>query len=568
VRSPDPLLSALALLRPRTGRVALAIVLGALSLGSAVALIAMSAWLITRAWEMPPVLQLTVAVVTVRALAISRGVFGYCERLASHDTALRASGTGRERIYERLACGPVDRVVRRRSGELVTGVGADVDHVADALVRGFIPFGVAAMLACAGTAVIAVISPAAAVAMAACMLVAGLIAPWLAARAARGEEAAALRHQAARDAAALAALEHADELRVSGRLDAVIAECHRQQSDWGSAADRAVKPSAIATALPTAATGVSLLAAVVWGIALTGTVAPTTVAVLMLVPLAAFEAFTALPAAATALTRARIAARRLNDLAGPAVQPQRGLSVATPGAGELAALGLRCGHSPHTGGDPITVTLAPGARAVVTGPSGAGKTVLLMTLAGLLPPVHGVVTLDGQPLQSISEADLVRRVGFFAEDAHVFATTVRDNLLVARGDCGDDEIVDALDRVGLHRWRSGLPDGLATVLIGGAQAVSAGQRRRLLLARALLSPAEIVLLDEPTEHLDIDDAEPMLAALLDPAGGLFGRDRTVVVATHQRPAQGSGVSVHVEVTPEIGPLVLSGNGFQRQRASG
>ena len=269
---------------------------------------------------------------------------------------------------------------------------------------------------------------------------------------------------------------------------AVIAECHRQQSDWGSAADRAAKPSAIATALPIAATGVSLIAAVVWGIALAGTVAPTTVAVLMLVPLAAFEAFTALPAAATALTRAGIAARRLNDLAGPAVQPQRRVSVVTPRVGELAACGLRCGYSPHAGADPITVTLARGARAVITGPSGAGKTALLMTLAGLLPPLHGGVTLDGQSLQSISEPDLVRRVGFFAEDAHVFATTVRDNLLVARGDCGDDEIVDALDRVGLHRWRSGLPDGLATVLTGGAQAVSAGQRRRLLLARALLSP--------------------------------------------------------------------------------
>jgi ATP-binding cassette, subfamily C, bacterial CydC len=545
-----------------------AIVLGALSLGSAVALIAMSAWLITRAWQMPPVLQLTVAVVTVRALAISRGVFGYCERLASHDTALRASGTGRERIYERLAFGPVDRVMRRRSGDLVTGIGADVDHVADALVRGFIPFGVAAVLAFAGTAVIAVISPAAAIAMAGCMLAAGVVAPWLAARAARGEEAAALRHHAARDAAALAALEHADELRVGGRLDAVIAECHRQQSDWGSAADRAAKPSAIATALPIAATGVSLLAAVVWGITLAGTVAPTTVAVLMLVPLAAFEAFAALPAAATALTRARIAARRLNDLAGPAVQPQRCVSIVTSRAGELAASGLRWGYSPHAGADPITVTLAPGARAVVTGPSGAGKTALLMTLAGLLPPLHGGVTLDGQSLQSISEPDLVRRVGFFAEDAHVFATTVRDNLLVTRGDCGDDEIVDALDRVGLQRWRSGLPDGLATVLTGGAQAVSAGQRRRLLVARALLSPAEVVLLDEPTEHLDADDAEPMLDALLDPVGGLFGRDRTVVVATHQRPAQGSGVSVHMEIAPEIGPLVLSGNGFQRQRANG
>jgi ATP-binding cassette, subfamily C, bacterial CydC len=106
-------------------------------------------------------------------------------------------------------------------------------------------------------------------------------------------------------------------------------------------------------------------------------------------------------------------------------------------------------------------------------------------------------------------------------------------------------LIDALDRVGLRRWLDALPDGLATVLTGGAQAVSAGQRRRLLLARALISPAAIVLLDEPTEHLDADDAEPVLDALLDPAGGLFGPERTVVVATHHLPAERAGAVLRV-----------------------
>jgi ATP-binding cassette subfamily C protein CydC len=201
------------------------------------------------------------------------------------------------------------------------------------------------------------------------------------------------------------------------------------------------------------------------------------------------------------------------------------------------AVNLRSDYLPETAADPVTVTLPPGSRAAVTGPSGSGKTALLMTLAGLMPPCGGSVTLDGLPLNSIDEQVLVRRVGFFAEDAHLFATTVRDNLLVARGNCSDDELIDALDRVGLRRWLDALPDGLATVLTGGAQAVSAGQRRRLLLARALISPAAIVLLDEPTEHLDADDAEPVLDALLDPAGGLFGPERTVVVATHHLPAE-------------------------------
>ena len=107
---------------------------------------------------------------------------------------------------------------------------------------------------------------------------------------------------------------------------------------------------------------------------------------------------------------------------------------------------------------------------------------------------------------------------------------------MAHGDCQDDELTAALHRVGLVRWLADLPDGLATVLTGGAQALSAGQRRRLLLARVLLSPAGIVLLDEPTEHLDAADAEPVLRQLLDPVSGLIAEDRTVVVATHHLPS--------------------------------
>ncbi len=135
----------------------------------------------------------------------------------------------------------------------------------------------------------------------------------------------------------------------------------------------------------------------------------------------------------------------------------------------------------------------------------------------------------------MAEPDLRSVVAFFAEDAHAFATTVRDNLLVARGDCTDDELRRALDAVGAGRWFDGLPDGLDTLLDGGAAALSAGQRRRLLLARVLLCRAEVVLLDEPTEHLDRTDADALLRALLHADGGLLSAARTVVVATHHLP---------------------------------
>ena len=527
--------SALVLLRPRLPRLLLAIVLGAASLGSALALAAVSAWLITRAWQMPPVLDLSVAVVAVRTFGISRGVLGYCERLASHDTALRAAGAARTEIYRRLAHGPAELAARLRSGDLLARVGADVDSLADVLVRALVPIGVAVILGIGSATIIALISPAAAAVLVACLLIAGGLAPWLSARAARAQEGVARRHHAERDVAAITALEHAPELRVAGILPAIIAESAEQQRKWGSAVDRAALPMATAAAVPSIAIGASTIGAIITAIAIAPAVAPTTLAVLMLLPLSAFEATASLPAAAVALTRARIAGARLLEMV--PTPPPPSTAAAThhppPFPPRLRAVALRAGYPGTSGGQPTTIELPPGARLVITGKSGVGKTALLMTLAGLLPPVSGEVTVDGVGTGALTEAELRSAVCYFAEDAHLFATTVRDNLLVARGDCSDDELTDALRRVGLGDWLDTLPAGLATVLAGGAAAVSAGQRRRLLLARVLLCPAPIVLLDEPTEHLDAADGHRLLADLLDRTSPLLGSARTVVVATHE-----------------------------------
>lgn len=476
------------LLRARLGRLSLAVLLGVLSLGSALALAAISAWLITRAWQMPPVLDLTVAVVAVRALGISRGVLGYCQRLAAHDTALRSAADTRESLYRRLADAPADTAMRMPSGELVARIGASVDDLADVLVRAVLPIAVAAVLGVAAVVGIGLISLEAAVVLALCLLIAGVVAPVLAARAAEATEEAATQHHSGRDVAVMRALEHAPELRVGGRLDDVLAEAERRHREWGRATDLAAKPAAMAAAASTAAIGASVLGAVIAAIGIADSVAPTTLAVLMLLPLSAFEASAALPAAAVQLTRSRIAARRLAEITDPI-------------------------DSKRERPDVPKVSLAAGDRLAIVGASGSGKTTLLLSLAESDPTAV-----------------------FLAEDAHLFATTVRDNMLVARGDASDDEILAAVRRVGLRDWLDALPEGLATVLTGGAAAVSAGQRRRLLLARALLCSAPTVLLDEPTEHLDAADSDRILVGLLTP-GALFAADRTVVVATHHLPGQ-------------------------------
>ncbi|MBJ7384875.1 MAG: ATP-binding cassette domain-containing protein [Mycolicibacterium sp.] len=476
------------LLRPRLPRLAAAAALGVASLGSALGLAAVSAWLIARAWQMPSVLDLTVAVVAVRALGISRGVLGYCERLATHDTALRAAGSARTRLYRRLAHAPSETVMRWHGGELASRLGGSVDELSDVLVRSVLPIVVAAVLSTAAVAALALISVGAALVLAVSLAVAGCLAPWLSARAAAAEEDVAAGHRSARDTAAMLALDHGPELRVAGRLDHVVAECARSQREWGAASDRAALPAAAAAAAPILAIGASVLGAVVAALSLGSTLAPTTAAILVLLPLSAFEATTALPAAAVHLVRARIALQRLADLTAPQTTRQRP-AVAAP-------------------------DVVAGDRLAVVGPSGAGKTTLLLAIA--------------EAHRDCGEA------GFFPEDAHLFDTTVRDNLLVARGNATDAELHAALDAVGLRAWVDGLPDGLATVLHGGAAAVSAGQRRRLLLARALVSDFPIVLLDEPTEHLDAAAAQRITMDLLTP-GALFSADRAVVVATHQLP---------------------------------
>ncbi len=196
---------------------------------------------------------------------------------------------------------------------------------------------------------------------------------------------------------------------------------------------------------------------------------------------------------------------------------------------------LRAGWPGGKVTEPLSVDLPRGARVAVVGESGSGKTTALMTMAGLLPPVAGTVRVDSVDVSDIDPAELRRHVGYFAEDAHLFETSVLENLRVARGDLTAEDAEKALAAVGLGEWLAELPDGLDTYLVGGMRAVSGGERRRLLLARAIVSPAEVLLLDEPTEHMDAEAGAQLLRELLSRDATLVDSSRTVVVVTHQLP---------------------------------
>ena len=416
-------------------------------------------------------------------------------------------------------------------------------------VATLVPIVVALVLSVAAVVTLALISPPAAAILAVALLVAGVLSPWLSAWAAARAETDGAQARARFVQDAVTVLDHAAELRVAGRLDTTLDRAHTENDAVVAATDRAAAPAAFADAATPLAVGASVLGSLLVGIAAFAsdpTMSPMSLGILVLLPLAAFEAAGTMPAAALTLIRARIAAGRITDLLDRADRPVRYGTLPADGPGLLRAVDLCSGWPDGRASEPIDLNLPPGARVAIVGASGSGKTSMIMTLAGLLPAASGTASLDGVAVGDVDPAELRRRVGFFAEDAHLFETSVLENLRVARGDVDEAAATAALVSVGLGEWVSGLPDGLHTTLEGGARALSGGQRRRLLLARALLSPVQVLLLDEPTEHLDADDGARLQRLLLDRTSGLVAADRTVVVVTHQLPV-GTAADRVVEV---------------------
>jgi ATP-binding cassette, subfamily C, bacterial CydC len=570
----DPLVRALALLELPPRRIAEAIGAGVVALGSGLALAALAAWLIARAWQMPPVLDLSVAVVSVRALGISRGVFRYLERLSAHDAALRGTTQARASIYRRLAEGNATAITGLRRGELLTRTGEDIDVVGAVFVRALLPIIVAVVLSAAAITLSAMISIPAAAVLAVALFVSGVLAPWYGARSAGLAEKEALAFRAAYAERAVVAIDNAAELQVAGRLDRMLGETRGERMRSVAAADRAARGSAISTAANPFAIAVSVVASLLFGILAFSNGAgmtPMALCVLVLLPLAAFEAVSIMPEVAQELIRARVAARRVMGLLDAADTDTSVAGTATvPSDITLRADYLSCGWPGGCATAAIDLTLEQGARIAVVGDSGSGKTTLLMTLAGIVPPARGHVKVNGQPIERLDPRQLRSRVTFFAEDAHLFDTSVLENLRVARGDLTEHDASEVLDAVGLGDWIRSLPEGLHTQLTGGPRAVSGGQRRRILLARALVSPAQVLLLDEPTEHLDAAEGAELLRRLLDRRSGLVAPDRTVVVVTHQLPADCCADQVHSvrrNLDREPGPISSNARPLDPRAAS-
>ena len=518
--SPEPAAS------PRR-RLALATLLGALAAASGVALTATAGWLIVRAAEQPPVLMLILAIVGVRTFGIARPVLRYAERLVGHAAALRMLAEERARVYDDLVPLVPGRLGPHR-GDLLARVVDDVDAVLDEQLRVRLPVLTGSLVVAGATVFTALVSPVAVLPVLGSALVGGAAALGLSWWTARRAEAAFVRERGALSALVGSVLDGAPDLvawQAAGRAaDAVRAVAVR----LARAAGRAAGGAALGRAVATLAAGVGVVA--VLHVA-AGTTSGPMLALLGLLPLALLDVLLPLADAGQLAIRTRAARERLAALActEPAVTDPAEPVAAGPGR-DLAVERVHAGWGEETVLRDVDLGLPAGSRVAVVGPSGSGKSTLVALLLRFLDPQRGSVALDGRRLDRLALSDVRARIGLVDDDPHVFASTLRENLRLARPGADDAELLAALDRARLTPWVAQLPEGLDTFLGDGHADVSGGERARIGVARALLGDRRVLVLDEPTAHLDSGTAEALAADVL----GTSADGRSVVWVTHGR----------------------------------
>ncbi|MFI6064909.1 thiol reductant ABC exporter subunit CydC [Micromonospora sp. NPDC051227] len=503
----------LRLARPYLGRLVGAGLLAAATEFAGLALMATATWLLMRAAGQPPLDRLTVAIVAVRALAISRGVFRYTERLAGHDAVLRMITDVRARVFATLAA---RRGTAHRSGDVLSRLVSDVEAVQDLLLRVLVPASAAALVGVLAVAVAALISPPAAGALAVGLLVAGVALPALATAVTRrsAAEVAPLRGALATDAIDLT--HGAADLAAFGATDVTLRAAEQRAHRLARLERRLAATGFAVDAAGVMAAGVTAAAVVL--VALAADVPGVLVGVLAVGTLAAVEVTLALVAAARQWTQLRQGLTRVADLLDvdpPTAPPATGPTDLT-GPHELRFVDVtvryRAGAAPALDG--VSLDLPPGRRIAVVGPSGAGKSTLAAVLTGTVRPASGRVTLDGHDLSAYAEEALPRAVGGLLAEAYVFHATVRENLLLGRAGAGEEELTAATAAAGLLDWVRAQPAGWDTLVGEEGGQLSGGQRQRLALARALLAAPPVLVLDEPTEGLDPTAADAVLASAL------------------------------------------------------
>jgi len=506
--------------------------LGLLAQLSAIGLLLTSAWLISRAAEQPPVLYLMVAIVSVRAFAVARSALHYCERLLTHDAAFRLMNDHRLALYVQLDEASPVGLPQGRRGDVVSRVVRDVDAFQDRLLRVRIPRSIALAASLLVTALMAAIDQSTAAVMVVAVLSLFVVIPTLAAlsNSGDGQKTAALRGELATEVAE--AVVAAPDLIAYAATSAVRERVQHIDKGLARTQRRFVWLSGLSSAIVLVTMGAVVVAAAKIGVPAVadGRLDRVLLAVLILSPLALIEPLDQLGSIAQTGVRVNESLARVRELQSvrpPLEEPIAFSSVPQRWDLDVRDLLMAWGDGPIA--PPVSFTLAEGDVLGIAGRSGSGKSTLASTLLKLIAPHGGQINLGGADTTFMRGQDVRNCIGLMEQDTHIFDTSIRENLRIGKPDADDDEMAGALDRAGLSDFISSLPEGIDTVAGENGGRLSGGERQRIALARLLLADRRILILDEPTEHLDEVTAERLLDDIL----GL-SPEHSIIVISHSR----------------------------------
>ena len=466
------------------------------------------------------------APLVLRGLGITRVVLRYLERLVTHDAMFRALADVRVWFFRKLALGSAGGLGFRQTGDLLARLVGDVEALDGLYLRILVPLAGAVLLLPALVIIIAPTAPVLAVVVGGLFLLAGFALPWFAARAAREAGVGLARSSGALRTAALDALTGLREVRAFAAEGRMLALVQAREAALLTAQHALSGRTAFASAAAFLCGQAAVLAVLIAA----GSNPVGAVAAAFLV-VAAFEAIGGLPRAGALAGHAAAAARRVLEAADtPVPVPDPATPAPVPSGTRLRfdCVGFRWQPDRALVFDGLTLDIPQGARVALLGPSGAGKSTLAALMLKVAEPQQGRVLLGDADIAGLA-ADAVRaRIGWLSQATHLFDDTIRANLLLARPNAGEADLWAALDAAKIGEVVRALPDGLDTWVGEGGARFSGGQGRRLALARALLSEAPILILDEPCAGLDADTERAFLTTLNDTAEG-----RTVVLITHR-----------------------------------